>query len=275
MDVVKKEIFSLIKSRRAVIITIFICACVLIDVFLVLINTNEWQYMIHPENYSGALDTKQMLHPVKASFLSGSSHGHIPQIIIIHLLPLFVLLLGSDNSVQEHTLKYDNIMLTHMSRKKYLKSKYLVSFIVPFVIVIVALLLNLIASIAVFHGGEGFRGLERKIELEGVSKFWLFEFTHPYIAYIGYIFSAAFASGLCGIICRSVALLSGKYSTTYFSGLFLWMALIISKYSVTYVYQPFSEYGWEYLVAGHIILILITLIISMISYMRKVREDEM
>lgn len=272
---IKKELLSFIKSRRCVIITAVICLCVMADAFLVLLNSSSWEYILHSDSYSAALSPKQILHPAKAAFLSGSSRGHLMQIIITHLMPLFALLLGSDSTILERDHKYGNIMLTHISRKKYIKSKYISSFIIPFAIMLFATLLNLLAVIAIFHGGKSFSGLEQMLEQGSPSCFFKYELSHPYTIYILYMLSSAFASGICGLICRSITLLAKKYSVSYFVSFFVWEALIICKFSVTFLYQPFSEYEWPYLIAGHAILLSLAGVLCAFSYKRGISEDEL
>lgn len=53
------------------------------------------------------------------------------------------------------------------------------------------------------------------------------------------------------------------------------MVLIISPFSITYLLQPFTEYGLKYILIGYAELIFLTIVVTAIACRRMMREDEL
>lgn len=100
-------------------------------------------------------------------------------------------------------------------------------------------------------------------------------YQYPNRMYLLYLFITAMAAGMCGIITQCIAFVSKKYTITYLVSFFLWMGLIMYKYSVTYLIQPFTEYGLDYFLPAGVILLGITILILTLTYIYKVKSDEL
>lgn len=269
----KKELYVFFKSRTQIIVMIVMIAIMLLDVYLAFQNSSLRHFM--SEETSGyELEAKDINHPANRAFLSGSSRGHFPQYIIFYILPLFSLLLCSDNYILEYKKKYSQIMMTRTRRKSYVLAKYVTSFIIPACIMLLGTTINLILSMIIYNGGKSFNQAERILE-ETTDPFFTFMYTHPYYTYVFYMILAAIGAGMCSLMCRSIAFLTKKYQHAYFISFAVWMVLIILPYSVINIFQPFTEYGVRYIIVGFAILLAITGVTVWLSYRRLLTEDEM
>ncbi len=226
---------------------------------------------MHPDAYGGAISRETLLHPSKASFLSGSSQGHVAQMLLIWVLPIYFLIIYSDFYIQEKKLGYSNITFTKLSKKKFLSIRFFVTFFLPFTIVLISLLLNFILAVVIFHGGQSFQGMESYSNPHPLLSYSL---NNPYLAYIGYIFIFSLIAGCCGVICTSLSLLFSKYKHVYSIAFFIWIIQIILPNSLTYLIQPFIEYGFDRIIPASILFSSIVIILFVSSWFYKVKFDE-
>jgi len=119
--------------------------------------------------------------------------------MILWLLPFFVLNLVSDRYIWESKKGYTNIMLSRGSRKKYMLSKYAASFLIPFVVFALSLLLNFVLAQIIFRDGNNFMGLEVLFD-DKYEKWFRIEGRYPNLMYLLYVFVTAFLVGMCGLI---------------------------------------------------------------------------
>lgn len=267
---IKKEIKTFFKSKIQITIFVITILIMLFDVYLVFNLNQPLQEYIS----GGEFKADSIYHPAKAAFLSGKSRGHVPQIILTWLMPLFVLLLCSDNYVAEHGRKYSQIMMTHVGRKKYVLHKYISSFIIGAGWFAVGIAVNFLGAFVLFRGGKSF-SLSLNFLEEIASESDIFIYTHPYLIYFLYSISAVLIAGICSVLCRSIAFLAKKYKYTYFAAFALWMLLVISPFSVANLFQPFTEYGLKHIAAGYAELILLTAVVTFAACRRMMKEDEL
>lgn len=269
----KKELCGVFKSRRQMIFIIIMIVLPIIDFILVYTHTTKWEYMMHPDAYLNPPPPEWLTHPALASFLSGSSRGHLTQMIYIWLMPLLILNIYSDGYISEYVRGYTNAILTRVKKRKYLMSKYLSSFIVPFCVVLVSLGINFALSLVMLHDGLSFQGLETLAERGG---FFAFEINHPNINYCLYILRASIMAGLCGVMCQSLAFIFRGYKSIYFISFVIWKFLIsLRDSSITYVFQPFIEYGLDYSLRAFVIFFVIVAVSVMAALITmRIRRDE-
>ena len=194
--------------------------------------------------------------------------------MILWLLPFFVLNLVSDRYIWESKKGYTNIMLSRGSRKKYMLSKYAASFLIPFVVFALSLLLNFVLAQIIFRDGNNFMGLEVLFD-DKYEKWFRIEGRYPNLMYLLYVFVTAFLVGMCGLITQSLAFISKRYTITYIVGFFIWMWLQTTPYNLTYATQPFIEYGFEDFIKSVALYVGTGVLISTITFIFKVRQDEL
>ncbi|MDO5409468.1 MAG: hypothetical protein Q4F21_03330 [Lachnospiraceae bacterium] len=282
----KKEIVGVFKTKRTWIFIFIMIMIIFVDLCMVCNQENVWDKRENKEQiFENDLKMKELsekedvitvsdwiIHPAKASYLSGSSRGHLTQMLLIWLTPLFVLNLVSDRSVLEYRKGYTNALLARIGRIKYITGKLLSSFIIPFVVFFISLLLNFVAAQIIFKDGYNFQGMEVFAEQGGWFRVM---YEKPDMVYLCYILLTSVIAGFCGVISQCLALLSKNYVVTYLIAFFLWMGLVMGKYSIIYLIQPFTEYGIDYMLCAGGIVSAVTVLFLAVIYVLKVKEDEL
>ena len=265
----KSEIYKIIKNKRS---KFFIILVILIPIFDIVIHFFEayMEYFTNLQGYPNGFPKHYIYEPNFATFLPGNSIGHIPQMLLLWILPIYVLLIYSDSYVREKQSGYNSIIFSKYSRKEIIRTKLLVSFVVFFTIVFIGLFINFILAQIVFKGGT-WNPIEHLTDMNSVfelSKKW------PLITNIVYIIMVSLIAGGCGILCTSLSFLIPNYKVLYPVAFLLWVFQIASKYSLMYVVQPFIEYGVDYIIPALITYNLCIIIVTIVAYIKKVKYDE-
>lgn len=263
----RSELFKVIKSKKS----IFFITLMLLIPFIDLISnmlTVYKDYWMHKDAYGGVLSSSMVLHPAMGSFLAGGSQGHIAQMLLIWILPIYLMIIYSDSYIREVQYGYNNIIFSKSNRVTLIKEKFRLSFRIPFFISFISLTINFILAQIIFFGGTDFKGMIIGSGFEGVC------LSHPNIAYLLYIIVYSVISGGCGVLCSGISYLIPYDKIAYPVVFFIWIVQIISPYSLTYAIQPFIEYGPEYFVPALVTFIIIVIGIAAISYRYKVKYDE-
>lgn len=193
---------------------------------------------------SGPLGYLYNTHPAMLSLLSGQA-GLIFYALFVWLLPITLMILYCDKIIKEESTGIKNIYLSKCSRKKFFMSKLSVSFLLPSIYCGIPLLTNLLISIVLNKEGSSFFGLEQ-MEIENIGWFWYNSIRHPYIAWFIYFLSALFVFGLLGVMCQSVAVITSDNKTAYIASFAVWITFFCSKYNITMIIQPYTEYDYTY-----------------------------
>lgn len=263
---IQSEFMRIIKSTKGKVISVIIILLPLIDIMF-----NWYEDFTGYDGYENLI-YEGLSHPSYASFLSGSSQGHIAQILMIWILPIYFLIAYSDSGVTDYKTGYKNFVFLRTSKKIYYKTKLIVSFIFPVIITLISLTINFIICNIIFQTGKSFNGME--VDADSNGMLFKISYHNPIVSYIGYILIFALISGLVSVLAQSIALISKNTFITYPIVFFVWFLQIISKYSITYTIQPFIEYGINYFIIGLAICIVITLIPLIILYFVRIKADE-
>ena len=87
---IKAELYRILKSSKS---RIFIFLIFLVPVVDILLN---FQQNVVPHLHEEGDFSVFLYHPSEAAFLSGASHGHITQMLLIWLMPIYILLIYGD-----------------------------------------------------------------------------------------------------------------------------------------------------------------------------------
>lgn len=284
----KKEILSVFKEKRTLLIILIIVLIPVIDLFIEYKQMNVAYARKHEEEIiardlnmkkecekdGSKYFTNWISHPANASFLARNTKGHTSQVMLLWLLPFFILNMISDRYISEKRMGYTDIILSRVSKKKYYLTKYISSFLMPFSVFMISLCLNFILSQIAFRGGYSFLGIEALFE-DKYELWFRLEGKYPNQIYVIYILTTSVLAGICGIITQSLAFISKRYTITYVLGFFIWMYLQTTPYNLTYATQPFIEYGFEDFIKSVMFYISVGLIISLVTFIFKVKQDEL
>lgn len=262
----KSELYRIFKSTRGRVVSMIFILLPFMDVIL-----NWYEDFTGYEGYE-YLIYEDLSHPAFASFLSGSSRGHVAQILLIWILPIYLLIAYSDSGITDFKTGFKNFDFLRTGKKNYFISKLSASFVFPSLLTFFSLIINFIVCNIIFHGGNSFNRMETDMDSNG----FLFKitFNNPIISYFVYILVFSFISGLVGVFALSVSLISRNSFIAYPIAFFVWFLQIASKYSITYTIQPFIEYGIKYFLIGLFDCILITFVSLLILYFVRIKKDE-
>ncbi|RLQ94883.1 DUF2705 family protein [Falsibacillus albus] len=217
-------------------------------------------------------NSAEVYHPAFAFFLSGSSIGHAPQILLFWFLPIFLLLLGADDAIQDRQTGYRNILISKVGRKRYFSEKLTTSFILSAGAMGASLLLNFLLTAIIFAGGTFSKGL-LDINDSGNTLFEL-SIGHPYAAIACFAVLVCIIAGLIGMVGASASLFFGDKKYAYTAAFFIWFLLVLKKNSIMFLFQPFAEYGFHVLIPILMLAVFVFVTIPLLVYVYGVKFNE-
>jgi Protein of unknown function (DUF2705) len=211
-------------------------------------------------------------HPAFAFFLAASSRGHATQVILLWFLPLYFLLLCSDNAIQDHKTGYKYILISKVGKKKYLLKKMGASFCLSFSTMFISLILNFLLVLIIFKEGT-FSNSLTSIKLPDNLLFTL-SIEHPYIADLAFLSVCSMMAGFAGLLGASTSIFFYDKKYSYTASFFIWFLLVLKRDSLMYLFQPFAEYGFNVLLPILILAVSIFIALPLFVYSYAVKYDE-
>lgn len=211
--------------------------------------------------------------PEFATFLSMYPVGtsHLLHKMMFWFLPLYLLIICSEGSLEDNYTGYKQIMIERMGRKGYIKSKLVNSFLCGTSIIVFSLALNFILVEILFFGGETTKLLPPE-ELD--SLLYTISYSNPIITNIIYIFVTGVLAGLIACVGTALSLALRNRKTVYAITFFLWFVPVMIKDSLMLVIQPFMEYDFEVVIPTFILIVVSYLIIIIIACIAEKRHGE-
>lgn len=268
----KYELSTAFKSKRVIILFLFFILLTSYDLY------ENYRYNF-VEYLKGVVDSKptgkDLYSPCFAGFISSSNIGHLPQILLTWMLPIYPLFLYADSFALQKQCGYYNILLLKAERKRVVFSRFATAFLVPFIIMVVVLFLNFGAANIIFQGGESFAGTERTLTEDSIMNFQRFSLLHPYIVYVIYIFVFSAVMGLYGIFCAGVTFIIPKYIVVYPVIFCVWFLMMTMPYSIFSIMQSFAGYSSSEMIVSSIYYTVIIGAMAVAAFIYKVRHDEL
>ena len=266
----KKEIQDTLKSTKSRLVML-VFFCILFYDFFKKILGNYYDFWTHPEVYDEDSLAAILPHPSMAGFLSGGDTGHLAQMIIVWLLPVWCLLLCGDSYIVERRNGYLPLLYSRSGRRDIFVSKVIAAFVSGFCVFGGALLFNFGMCCVAFGKGTSFYGVERFAHEESL---WMgFSIDHPIATYLLYI--VLFAT-ICGSLCVVGVCLSfylPVYPALYSVCFMLWFPQIPGRNSIAIAIQPFSLAKTGNILVAVSIFGVIVAIVIVLGYVRKVRYE--
>lgn len=263
----KKEFLAILYNKRKMFICFLFIFIICFDAYLAFRDSFLYESLVHPEfQYDLKMVYENTRQPFSAAFLSSASLGHIPQKMIIWLLPLYFLIISGDSYIQERKLNYQNIINARCSQKHIFLNQCLFSFLFAFMLSFIALMLNFIICCIVF-----FRGTRLPVLCDHIIS--IFSLQYPYFTYLIYMFIFSFTSGLLAASSKALCYIIPYQMPLYMITFGIWFYQIGAENSIAYVLQPFIEYGLEYLIPAYLFFIGISLLPLIIGYIKMVRYE--
>lgn len=211
-------------------------------------------------------------HPTIAFFLSGTSIGHVSQIVLLWFFPIYFLLICADDSIQDFETGYFFILNMRVNKKTYFIEKVCTSFLISMLVMAISLIINFFVVLIVFRGGSDSNGLF-EITFEN-NKLFDFSIHRPYLAVLFFSIIASYLAGICGALGAALSVFFRDRKFSYPAAFLIWFAFVLKKNSVMLLVQPFAEYGLDILIPTFIsISVLFSLIILFIGIYEVNRHD--
>lgn len=253
--------YRLIKNRKTKFIVLCILAIVIIDIFILM------------GNFSSTLYSSESLAPHLATFLAGSSLGHIMQIILIWFLPIFLLIMCADSYIQDYRTGYRYIVATKKGRFSYYKTVLFGNMSLSFLVIVFCLLLNMVITYLVFMNGEFDKGLAPDLFPE--NPLYILVNSVPTISNIIYIILFGFFTSLCAGMATVLSWCFPDMKYTYPLSFVIWFSQILGlHHSLALIIQPFNEVNLEDFIFIFFKSTILFLAIITIGFIYKVKSDE-
>jgi hypothetical protein len=107
------------------------------------------------------------------------------------------------------------------------------------------------------------------------NSLWLLSTQQPLITDIIFLLIACLFTGLAGMLGASASLIFSDRRYAYPASFFMWFALVLWDDSIMNLFQPFTEYDFGYLIPTLVRDLIILLAIPIITYIYKVKVDEL
>ena len=196
----------LIKRNLSTLSTVMVLLWIFILPFL-----ESWWYIyqIIQGNYA--------YQPDCAFFLCGNSVGigHIFQGLYLWLIPLYCLVISSNDCLMDQERGYDNILISRIGKRKMLYRLLIKNFILLSVLIFLSLSLNLLCVHLMFRGGK-----YNPSEISALNVFTMFWTNHPLLNNFVHILITSIIYGIMGI--------------------FFWLIEILKPGSLLLIFQPFQ-----------------------------------
>lgn len=222
--------------------------------------------------YLSNLKFKISYNPIFAAFLTGSSEGHISQILLFWFLPIYLLLLCSEMYIQDVNNGYNSIIISKVGKRRYIRSQLLTSFFTPALTMFFSLIINWAASYLIFHGGTFSTNF---FETDwSTNSLAVFSQEHPFLIYFLFLLNVCFITGLAGVMGMCISFISPKRAFVYPVTFFFWFIQVVLHSTIINLFQPFTELELSNILPVFVRTILIFLILTSCMYVIKVKTDE-
>lgn len=216
--------------------------------------------------------TEVLPMPMYATFLAAQTRGHVLQSLLLWFLPLYLLIISGEDSLEDYRLGYKNILLGKMGKAKYIFTRFRFSFICGSFIIFFGLLLNFMLVQIIFHHGTGTPPYELyDVNNMPDSNLYLQSIQHPLVANISFILTTSLLAGLINVVGTSLAIVLHDKKIVYALTFTVWFGLILPKNSLMYVTQPFAEYDYSVLAPVFLWTTCFYLMIIVASYFWEVK----
>lgn len=258
----KYEFFIYIKSRNFLIVFIVLT-------ILSVIQSVDSIY------YTKIIDFYGDVQPAYISILCNNNNIKYT-CILFWLMPIYLIFSYCSKYNIERKSGVNNIILTKKTKKKNFFDKMAISFINPFILVGIPVIINLLINVSFLHGNNGFMDLEY-YDRELLNDFFYTCMHHPYATYLLYMLSFLVVCGILGCVCESICMITKDNKISYILCLTLWMIYFTSStFTVAEAIQPLVfEYTLKGALLSYVYFALPALLIIILAYIITIfKKDE-
>ena len=208
------------------------------------------------------------LSPNFCTFLSAKSvdNGHIIQGIILWFLPIYLLIINSEDVIEDKKTGNRNILITYFGKNKYFFQNLKKSFLISFFIMLLALIINFLFVNIAFNNESNLMNTY----VNG-NNFMNASLNHPTITNIAFILITALLSGIIGTVGTGISLAFHNRQIVYPVVFLIWLIPCMFKWSLLFSTQPFTEYTPYHMLPAFIFFLCESIIALIFSYFKGVK----
>ena len=257
---------------------------------LIKIVKSKWTYLVLAIFiFLSIYDTKLNnidFFPVKyieeRMLLSSNIQGHITSLLLFFPLPIFIFLFSTERLLREKSNDAFLAELIRASRKKVIRAKIIVSSLLFSSAMLLLLVFNMISAVLFLHVSPLSRlkysydndPNVKVIELfKSIPSTGLWSYQHHFLTYVLYVLFTLLMTFALVSLCTLIALAFPYRKIAYPLALVYWAIMLSLNDNVLYATQPFTEYGFSYVLAGLLVFLVVTGILCLILYRKVVRDD--
>lgn len=210
---------------------------------------------------------------VAFSALSTVGTNHMLHKIMFWFLPIYLLIITGEDSLEDNDLGYSNILQSRMSRKQYIWGKARNSFCFSFLVIFLSLMLNYGLLQLIFHEGEHI-WIEPNLYPKEENRIYTIGYYHPVVVNLVNITMTAVLSGLISMIGTGLALDLHDRKVVYGMTFILWFIFVLADNGLMSILHPFTNMTLDRFIIGFLLIAAGYLIIAMTVLIAEVRSDE-
>lgn len=199
--------------------------------------------------------------------------NHMLYRIMFWFLPVYMLIITGEDSLEDIDTGYRNILRSRMSKKQYAWGKARNSFGFSFLVIFLSLMLNYVLLQIFFHNGE-YIWIPADLYPSEEHRIYTIGYDHPVAVNLVNITMISVLSGLIGMIgtCLSMSLQDRKivYGITFM----LWFIFVLIDDGLMSLFHPFTNMTLERFVIAVLLVIIGYLAISVTALIAEVKSDE-
>lgn len=256
--IMRQYMSRILHDKRKLFFAMVLIALPILDVVQIVSETNRGFEMPKPEF---------------ATFLSLYTSGtnHLLHKLMFWFLPLYLLMICVEDSIEDTDIHYKAMLICRMGRKKYYCSKMRNTFFCAAGIVFVSLLLNYILVKLLFSQGTFIKFVTPSAY---DAALYILNYGHPVAANIVYIFLTGFLAGLIACVGTALALSVHNRKAVYGITFFLWFVPVMMKNSLMLVIQPFMEYDFHVVIPTLLLVVIGYVMIIVVAYVVERKYEE-
>lgn len=199
--------------------------------------------------------------------------NHILHKIMFWFLPIYLLMITGEDSLEDCDTGYRNILQSRMSKKQYVWGKARNAFCLSFLILFVSLMLNYGLLQLIFHQGK-YIWLTPDIYPEDENRMYTIGYGCPVVVNLANIMMTSILGGCISTVGTCLAMYLRDRKIVYGVTFMLWFIFVLIDDGLMSVLHPFTNMTLERLVTAVLLITCGYAAIALIPLAAEVKSDE-
>ena len=199
--------------------------------------------------------------------------NHILHKIMFWFLPIYLLIITGEDSLEDCDTGYRNILQSRMSKKQYVWGKARNAFCLSFLILFVSLMLNYGLLQLIFHQGK-YIWLTPDIYPADENRMYTIGYGCPVVVNLANIMITSILGGCISTVGTCLAMYLRDRKIVYSVTFMLWFIFVLTDDGLMSILHPFTNMIFERWVRAVLLVICGYAAIALITLAVKVKSDE-